>query len=282
MTGVLILAAGVPRAFEDVNFGVITLGYVVMRLAMVALWLRAGCSIPKGRPCALRYAIGIARGAGRVGRASRGCPTTQGLVAFFLLATLELCDPDLGGAGGSHPWHPRHIAERYGLFTIIVLGESVLSATVGVQAAIDLDSNVQRPRPGRRRRAAHPVRHVVDLLRPAERASRRADAGATSRSTSGAAFTWGYGHFPVFASIGRGRWRTPRRGRPRHAATPTSRVQAAFAFTHPRVRCTCSRCGRCTTGSSGPRGCGAGPCRRGRPDPRVDVHGRTRARDRCW
>ena len=39
--------------------------------------------------------------------------------------------PALGRAGGSHAWHPGHIAERYGLFTIIVLGESVLSATVG-------------------------------------------------------------------------------------------------------------------------------------------------------
>ena len=29
------------------------------------------------------------------------------------------------------PFHPEHIEERYGLFTIIVLGESLLSATVG-------------------------------------------------------------------------------------------------------------------------------------------------------
>ena len=31
-------------------------------------------------------------------------------------------------------WHPHHIAERYGLFTIILLGESVLAASTGVQA----------------------------------------------------------------------------------------------------------------------------------------------------
>ncbi len=68
------------------------------------------------------------------------CPTTAGLVAFFLLATLELCVPLWAEQVGRTAWHPGHIAERYGLFTIIVLGESVLSATVGVQTAIDLDS----------------------------------------------------------------------------------------------------------------------------------------------
>ncbi|PZS32881.1 MAG: hypothetical protein DLM59_07335 [Pseudonocardiales bacterium] len=69
MTGALILAAGVPSAFETGDFAVITVGYVVMRLAMVA------------------------------------------------------------------QWHPEHIVERYGLFTLIVLGESVLAATTAVQQA---------------------------------------------------------------------------------------------------------------------------------------------------
>ena len=28
---------------------------------------------------------------------------------------------------GPTTWHPHHIAERYGLFTLIVLGESILA-----------------------------------------------------------------------------------------------------------------------------------------------------------
>src|SRR5438270_4165482 len=59
LTGVLILAAGVPRALDDRDFGIMTLGYVTMRLAMVGQWLRAAASHPDGRPCALRYAAGI-------------------------------------------------------------------------------------------------------------------------------------------------------------------------------------------------------------------------------
>ena len=57
---------------------------------------------------------------------------------FLVLAIGELAVPQWaeGAARGSRYWrlfHPEHIAERYGLFTIIVLGESVLSATFGIQ-----------------------------------------------------------------------------------------------------------------------------------------------------
>lgn len=45
--------------------------------------------------------------------------------------------PYLAELGNMTPWHPHHIAERYGLFTIIVLGESVFAATVAVQAGLD-------------------------------------------------------------------------------------------------------------------------------------------------
>jgi low temperature requirement protein LtrA len=199
MAGVLILAAGVPRAFVDTSFGIITLGYVVMRLAMVALWLRAAVQHPDGRRCALRYAVSIA--VLQVGWIARlALPDQAGLVAFFLLATLELCVPLWAEQAGRTAWHPRHIAERYGLFTIIVLGESVLSATVGVQAAIDLDSKFSD------------LGYVVvgglltlfsmwwiyfDL--PTEHLVERIRADFEQRVA--AAFAWGYGHYFVFASV---------------------------------------------------------------------------------
>ena len=41
IAGALVLAAGVPRAFLDTDFGVVTLGYVVLRIPLVLLWLRA-------------------------------------------------------------------------------------------------------------------------------------------------------------------------------------------------------------------------------------------------
>jgi low temperature requirement protein LtrA len=33
-------------------------------------------------------------------------------------------------------WHPQHIAERYGLLTMIVVGESILAAMLAVQSAL--------------------------------------------------------------------------------------------------------------------------------------------------
>ncbi|MGH9042185.1 MAG: low temperature requirement protein A [Acidimicrobiia bacterium] len=60
IAGVLILAAGVPRAFGDRNFTVMTSGYVVMRLAQVTLWLRAAAGDIDRRRTALCYAAGVA------------------------------------------------------------------------------------------------------------------------------------------------------------------------------------------------------------------------------
>ena len=59
LIGALILAAGVPEVVEHRNFAITTLGYVVMRLALVAQWLRAAHDDPHGRPAALRFAAGI-------------------------------------------------------------------------------------------------------------------------------------------------------------------------------------------------------------------------------
>ncbi|HJD69537.1 MAG TPA: low temperature requirement protein A, partial [Corynebacterium kroppenstedtii] len=59
MAGVLVLTAGIGDVFEDRDFSIMVIGYVIMRVAMGAQWLRA--SRAKGREgrSALTYAIGI-------------------------------------------------------------------------------------------------------------------------------------------------------------------------------------------------------------------------------
>src|SRR3954454_1022101 len=59
MAGVLVLAAGVPAAVEGSGFPGVTLGYLLMRMGLVAQWLRAGVEHPAGRRTAFRYAAGI-------------------------------------------------------------------------------------------------------------------------------------------------------------------------------------------------------------------------------
>ncbi len=102
-------------------------------------------------------------------------------------------------AAGRTSWHPRHIAERYGLFTIIVLGESVLSATVGVQTAIDLDtpfSDLGFVIVGGLLTLFSMWWIYFDL--PNEELAQRVRAAFSERISG--AFVWGYGHYVVFAS----------------------------------------------------------------------------------
>jgi low temperature requirement protein LtrA len=136
ISGALILAAGVPRAFDLGDFGVVTLGYVVMRVALVSQWLRAAYSDPAGRRTALRFAAGVTLvQVGWVGLLA--LPGDWYPVGWLVLAVVELLVPIWAEHAGSTAWHPGHIAERFGLFTIIVLGEAVLAASLAIQFALD-------------------------------------------------------------------------------------------------------------------------------------------------
>ena len=139
ISGALILAAGVPDAMIGGDLTVITLGYVVMRLAMVTQWLRAAGSDPPHRRSSLRFAAGVA--AVQVGWVLRLLlPEGPGYAGFLVLAAAELAVPIWAERAAPTSWHPRHIAERYGLFTLIVLGECVLSSTLAIEAALAEDA----------------------------------------------------------------------------------------------------------------------------------------------
>ncbi len=136
MAGSLMLAAGIPDFFATGQSALVVAGYAVMRVAMVAMWLRAAAGHPEGRATALGYAAGIAvvqvLWIGRLlveGRAAL-------LASFFLLVVLELLVPVAAERRGSTPFHPHHIAERYALLTIIVLGEVILASVQAVQGAL--------------------------------------------------------------------------------------------------------------------------------------------------
>ncbi len=141
MAGVLVLAAGVPSAFNDAEFGAVTLGYLIMRIGLVAQWIRAGVEDPESRATGLRYAAGISivqvGWLIRLALAQAGLlPAGWQLPVFLLLVVLELAVPPWAERRHRTSWHPHHIAERYGLFAIILLGESVLAASTGLAAAL--------------------------------------------------------------------------------------------------------------------------------------------------
>jgi len=191
--GVLLLAAGVADGFDRQDFTVVTVGYVLMRVAMVTQWLRVAHDHPAGRGTALRYAAGItALQLGWI--ALLALPLSWRGPGFLLLAAGELAVPVWAEwSGQPTAWHPGHITERYGLFTLIVLGECVLAATTTVQAAIGTGGLS----PSLVVVAAGGLVLLFALWwsyfdRPAAEGLR-----ASPRS----AFGWGYWHLLVFASL---------------------------------------------------------------------------------
>src|SRR5581483_11067003 len=139
MAGVLVLAAGITRAIEHDRFAISTAGYVIMRTGLVADWLRVARDQPAARVRAQRYALGMT--VLQVLWILRlAAPSSLTVETFVPLGIAELLVPVWAERAGHTPmFNARHIEERYGLFTLIVLGETVLAATTGFQAVLDRD-----------------------------------------------------------------------------------------------------------------------------------------------
>jgi low temperature requirement protein LtrA len=122
-------------------------------------------------------------------------PDRAGLAAFFVLVVADLAVPIWAErAGPMTRWHPGHIAERYGLFTLIVLGEAILAATTAVQAGLTAGG----ASPALLGVAAGGLLLVFGLWWVYFARS----AGEALRATPGLSFLWGYGHYLVFAAVG--------------------------------------------------------------------------------
>ncbi|MCU1439165.1 MAG: low temperature requirement protein [Rhodoglobus sp.] len=144
MIGVVVFALGLPAFFHSLELGeppdtrVTVAGYVVMRVAMIVQWLRAAKQDQTHRRTALAYAffVGIAQ-AGWIVVTFFSFPPAVFLVASVLLFVLELAGPVLAERKTSGtPWHPHHIAERYGLLAIIALGEGVFGTVAAVSVLV--------------------------------------------------------------------------------------------------------------------------------------------------
>ncbi|MFJ8357196.1 low temperature requirement protein A [Streptomyces sp. NPDC093984] len=190
ISGALLMAAGAAEALEHGNFTIITWGYVVMRLAMVSQWLRAAYTDQERRRSALRYAVGIL--VLQIGWLTRlALPHDGGIASFAVLAVGELAVPVWAERAEGTTWHPEHIAERYGLFTLIVLGESVMAAGRAVGTALDTRKELGSVLAI----ALGGMLTVFSLwwLYFAQDAPRRLRTQRT-------AMLWGYGHYVVFAA----------------------------------------------------------------------------------
>jgi low temperature requirement protein LtrA len=131
MFAVAVLATNTPNAIEE-GGKAFAVSYVFVRLVLLALYARAIRYVPRARPLAVLYFRVFSFGT-ILWLVSIAVPPPGRYWLWALALLVELAIPFF--AWGRLPGgavDPRHLPERFGLFTIIVLGESVLSVVLGV------------------------------------------------------------------------------------------------------------------------------------------------------
>lgn len=135
MAGVLVVAAALPSAAEG-RLMPVTLAYTAMRLPLIVQWLRAAHHDKVHRRFTLRYTTGsiVAQCLWLLGMT---VPTPARVAVWAFALGTDLLTPVLATkVAPGRVFHAGHIAERYGLFALIVLGETILSVSMGIRDII--------------------------------------------------------------------------------------------------------------------------------------------------
>jgi low temperature requirement protein LtrA len=203
MVGVLVLALGIADVFASiekgahVDNGVVVGGYVVMRVAMVAQWARAARQDRERRPAAMTYVVTILLAqAGWVALAIAQTSVGAMFVWAGVLILIELGGPVIAETRkGGTPWHPHHIAERYGLMIIIALGEAILGTIAALGAIVGPEGE------GWSLEAAVVGLAGVTLTFGMWWIYFVVPCGPILARHRERSFGWGYGHIPLFAAV---------------------------------------------------------------------------------
>ncbi|MBE2278527.1 MAG: low temperature requirement protein A, partial [Rhodobacteraceae bacterium] len=143
MGGELMFAGGVGYFFDTLDFSIGIVGWVVMRVGMVGLWLRAAAGSTEYRTTCLRYALGITLA--QIGWVVFFLLASRGGTDFFLWGTvvflIEFSVPVWAENARATPFHRHHIIERYGLLMIISLGEILLPISIGFGSIAEGDGS---------------------------------------------------------------------------------------------------------------------------------------------
>jgi len=189
MLSVIVLSAGIPGVADGRSTGFV-LAYAALQLLLVGLFARSWRHVPAARPLSSRYAIGDALGAAvwlaSLLAAPSARPWLWGLGMVVLMTAPVLAVRALE----AQAFDSGHIPERYGLFTLIVLGESIVAATAG---AADTHGQLGA--------ALIAVAGFVVAACVWWVYFEFVKASSLSRDHLLPAFVWGYGHLLIFAGI---------------------------------------------------------------------------------
>ena len=144
MVGVIVLSLGLPQMFASIDHGdtldhgVMVAGYVIMRVALLFLWWQVSRHDPARRASRALVHDDARRSPRWAGSllAIADLPVATTFALYLVLIALELAGPFFAERKGRTPWHPHHIAERYGLLVIITLGEVILGTVAALNAVV--------------------------------------------------------------------------------------------------------------------------------------------------
>jgi low temperature requirement protein LtrA len=131
MMGAAAMAVNVPEALGKTSAG-FALSYAAIRFILVIEYLRVGHHIPSARPLTERYLISFSSSA-IIWTVSAFVPSPLRFILWGIGLAIDFGTPLLvGRLAIKFAPHIFHLPERIGLFTIIVLGESILGVVIGL------------------------------------------------------------------------------------------------------------------------------------------------------
>jgi low temperature requirement protein LtrA len=136
MFAVAAMAANASDALDSHESAGFAAAYAAMRLILVAHYARAR-QIDHARPLANRYLAGHGLAAA-LWLLSAFVPAPARFAVWALALAIDLGTPWMAVAHSARiPPDPAHLPERFGLFTIILLGESVIAVMHGMKGEED-------------------------------------------------------------------------------------------------------------------------------------------------
>jgi low temperature requirement protein LtrA len=135
MLAIAALAILIPDVWHGEHTIGFALSYIALRVILLGLYQRAYRSAPAARPLIRRYGAGYSLAVG-IWFISLAVPEPERYVLWGIALAVDLSLPPLSTR--LHrlvPTHGSHLPERWGLFTIIAFGESIVAVALGTSEA---------------------------------------------------------------------------------------------------------------------------------------------------
>jgi low temperature requirement protein LtrA len=136
MIAVIFMAANAEEGLDSVSSAGFAAAYAITRFILVLQYVRAG-AIPRARTLTSLYA----RGFGAAACLWLISAFVETPVRYGLWTAALIIEVSTAARASRHlealPPHATHLSERFGLFTLILLGESIIAIMKGIQAQPD-------------------------------------------------------------------------------------------------------------------------------------------------